>query len=183
MVDLTSADDTNRALTNALSGVSSVDTLIHNAAILKPQPFSDVTLETFRSTVDVGLQAGFMLAKAVWPGMARRKNGVLIFVSSRSGVEGFAGETAYCTAKHGLEGFSKSLSREGRDHGIISATITPGMFMRTPSSERTYSAEERLKWVEPDLLAPAFSLIAETRSEDFSGRRLDAWQLSQGPAR
>jgi NAD(P)-dependent dehydrogenase (short-subunit alcohol dehydrogenase family) len=112
--------------------------------------------------------------------MVQRRGGVLIFVSSRSGIDGFANEAAYCAAKHGLEGLSKSLALEGHDDGIISATITPGMFMRTPTSEITYSPEERLRWVEPDVLAPAFSLIAEQRSQDFSGRRLNAWQLVRG---
>jgi NAD(P)-dependent dehydrogenase (short-subunit alcohol dehydrogenase family) len=179
LVDLTSADETESAVALAISEVSTVDTVIHNAAILTPEPFSELTLETFRATVDVGLQAAFLLTKAVWPGMVERGGGSLIFVSSRSGIEGVAEETAYCAAKHGLEGFSKSIAQAGASHGIVSATVTPGMYMRTPSSEATYTAEERLKWVEPDLLAPAFSLIAERRPKEFSGQRLNAWQLAQ----
>jgi len=179
VVDLTSAADTARALSDAMADVSAVDTLIHNAAILKPEPFSEVTLETFRATVDVGLLGGFLLAKAVWPGMVRCGGGALLFVSSRSGIEGVAEEIAYCTAKHGIEGFSKSIAQAGRDHGIISSTITPGIYMHTPSSEATYTEAERSKWVEPDVLAPAFALFAETRSPDFNGQRLNAWQLVQ----
>jgi NAD(P)-dependent dehydrogenase (short-subunit alcohol dehydrogenase family) len=182
-VDLASAADTQRAIGEAMKGAERVDTLIHNAAILKPEPLIELTLEMFRATVDVGLQAAFQLTKAVWPGMLARRSGVLIFVSSRSGIEGFVDETAYCAAKHGLEGFSKSLALEGGEQGIVSATITPGMYMRTPLSERVYTEELRRKWVEPDLLAPAFALIAEKRPQEFNGKRLDAWQLSQGAAR
>jgi NAD(P)-dependent dehydrogenase (short-subunit alcohol dehydrogenase family) len=177
--DLASADDTARAIEEGLSAVPQVDTLIHNAAILKPEPFSDLSHNMFRATLDVGIQAAFQLTKAVWDGMVDAGGGALIYVSSRSGIEGFADEVAYCSAKHALEGFSKSLALEGEPHGIVSATITPGMYMRTPMSETTYPEELRRKWVEPDVLAPAFSLIAQRRPKEFNGQRLDAWQLVQ----
>jgi NAD(P)-dependent dehydrogenase (short-subunit alcohol dehydrogenase family) len=177
VVDLGDAEATDRAAAAALADAH-VDTLIHNAAILDPKPFAAMDLAQFRRTVDVGLQAGFQLARAVWPGMVAAGGGTLVFVSSRSGIEGFVDETAYCAAKHGLEGLSKCLALEGRPHGISSVTITPGMYMHTPMSERTYSTELRRQWVPPDRLAPAFARLAAGRP-DLSGQRLDAWQLSQ----
>ncbi len=154
-----------------------VDTLIHNAAILRVEPLETVSFSTFQTTLNVGIQAAFQLTKAVWPGMQER-GGSLVFVSSRSGIEGFENETAYCAAKHALEGFSKCLALEGASHGILSVTITPGMYMHTPMSETTYPPELRDKWVDPILLAPAFAYLA-TRPMRLSGQRLSAWELSQ----
>lgn len=177
-VDLSNAADTQKAIDQALQyGV--IDTLIHNAAILVERSFVDETFDSFFRTVNVGLQAGMQLAHAVWPGMMRKGGGALVFVSSRSGIEGFSNETAYCAAKHGLEGLSKSLALEGKAHGITSNTITPGMYMRTPMSERTYSDELKRKWVDPDRLAPAFIYLAERRVPEISGQRADAWKLSE----
>jgi len=153
------------------------DTLIHNAAILKMEPVDVVSLATFQATLHVGIQAAFQLTQAVWPAMKAR-GGALLFVTSRSGIEGFADETAYCASKHALEGFSKSLALEGAAHGILSATITPGMYMHTPMSETTYPPELRARWVDPIRLAPAFAYLA-TRPLHLSGQRLDAWALSQ----
>ncbi len=177
-VDLSDAAATDRAIATALAASPRIDTMIHNAAILERKPFAELDLAQFRRTLDVGLQAGFQLARAVWPGMAAARGGTLVFVSSRSGVEGFADESAYCAAKHGLEGLSKCLADEGREHGIVSVTITPGMYMHTPMSERNYPPELQKKWVEPDRLAPAFARLAAGAPE-LSGQRLDAWQLSQ----
>lgn len=176
VVDLADADDTDRAIREVVTGP--VDTMIHNAAILRVEPVDRVTLETFRATVNVGIQAGFQLTRAVWPAMKER-GGSLVFVSSRSGIEGFADETAYCAAKHALEGFSKCLAMEGEEHGILSVTVTPGMYMHTPMSETTYPPELREKWVDPIELAPAFAYLAG-RPMQLSGRRLDAWALSRG---
>lgn len=176
VVDLSDAEATARAAT----GLPAIDTLIHNAAILRVQPIEAVTLATFQATMNVGIQAAFQLTQAVWPGMRTQGGGALIFVSSRSGIEGFVDETAYCAAKHAMEGFSKCLAMEGAAHGIVSYTITPGMFMHTPMSETTYGPDARAKWVDPIRLAPAFAYLSDTRPAHLSGQRLNAWELSQG---
>lgn len=174
-VDLADAAATARAIAELVT--EPVNVLIHNAAILKVEPIDTLTLATFQATVNVGLQAGFQLTRELWPQMAAN-GGTLIFVSSRSGIEGFHSETAYCAAKHALEGFSKCLALEGAPHGIASHTITPGMYMHTPMSETTYTPELRAKWVDPLRLAPAFAWLSATPRMDLSGRRLNAWDLS-----
>jgi len=176
VVDLSDANDTARAIAEVVSGP--VDTLIHNAAILRVEPVEIVSLAMFQATMNVGIQAAFQLTQALWPAM-RNRGGALIFVSSRSGIEGFVDETAYCAAKHALEGFSKCVAMEGAAHGIMSYTITPGMFMHTPMSEITYGPEARAKWVDPIRLAPAFARLSATRPAHLSGHRLNAWDLSQ----
>jgi NAD(P)-dependent dehydrogenase (short-subunit alcohol dehydrogenase family) len=175
VVDLSDVGDTERAIAAVVTGP--IDTLIHNAAILRVEPLETVSLGTFQATLKVGIQAAFQLTQAVWPHM-KKQGGALVYVSSRSGVEGFANETAYCAGKHALEGFSKCLALEGEPHGILSVTITPGMYIHTPMSETTYPPELREKWVDPIVLAPAFSYLA-SRPMHLSGQRLDAWVLTQ----
>ncbi|SEQ40229.1 3-oxoacyl-[acyl-carrier protein] reductase/sorbitol-6-phosphate 2-dehydrogenase [Devosia sp. YR412] len=178
-VDLSDATATQQAIDRALAITGPVTTLVHNAAILIEKPFVDEDFASFFKTVNVGLQAGYQLAHAVWPGMVANGGGAMIFVSSRSGIQGFANETAYCAAKHALEGFSQSLAAEGAAVGIQSNTITPGMYMQTPMSERNYSAELKTKWVDPMMLTSAFVALAERRHPDLNGQRLNAWDMSQ----
>lgn len=178
-VDLTDEASTTRAMDAFLRDHGPTRYLVHNAAILVPEPFDTLDLERWRATLDVGLQAAFLLTKAVWPEMTRAGRGRIVLVSSRSGIEGFADETAYCAAKHGLEGFMKALALEGASRGIAVNTITPGMYMRTPMSERNYPAEAKAKWVEPSELAPAFVHLGSLPSQARNGERLDAWQISR----
>ena len=178
-VDLSDAAATEAAI-GQLGGP--VDTLIHNAAILKPTPIDAESLASFRATLDVGIQAAFQLTQGVWPGMKARGGGALVFVSSQSGIKGFVDETAYCAAKHALEGFSKCLALEGAAHGILSCTITPGKAMHTPMSERNYPPELKAEWIDPERLAPAFVEIATKRDMALSGQRLNAWTLSEPEA-
>ena len=177
--DLSSADSTRNVIARIFGQVGTADTLIHNAAILIETPFADEDFSSFSKTVNVGLQAGFQFARALWPTMQTNSGGALVFVSSRSGIEGFARESAYCAAKHALEGLSKSLALEGAAHGILSNTVTPGMYMKTPMSARNYSEELKAKWVDPMRLTSAFVALAERRDASLSGQRLDAWAMSQ----
>lgn len=178
-VDLSDRAATTRAIATTFGQLGRIDTLIHNAAILRPTAFADETFDSFFRTVNVGLQAAFQLAHAVWPTMMAGGGGALVFVSSRSGIEGFADETAYCAAKHALEGLSKSLALEGAAHGITANTVTPGMYMRTPMSERNYSEALKQQWVDPMALTSAFVALAERRAGLPGGERVDAWQLSR----
>jgi hypothetical protein len=62
--------------------------------------------------------------------------------------------------------------------GITANTITPGMFMHTPLSEKVYTEDLKQKWVDPMLLTTAFVAIAERR-EELEGVRQNAWELSR----
>jgi NAD(P)-dependent dehydrogenase (short-subunit alcohol dehydrogenase family) len=178
-VDLTDAAATQATIAALDLPGRGIGTLIHNAAILLPEPFATLSLARWRATLDVGLQAAFLLTQAVWPGMVAAGGGSVIYVSSRSGIEGFVDETAYCTAKHGLEGLMKCLAMEGEPHGIRANTVTPGHLMHTPMSERVYTEAQKQVWVEPAVLAPAFLHLADRGLPNRSGERMNAWELAQ----
>jgi NAD(P)-dependent dehydrogenase (short-subunit alcohol dehydrogenase family) len=110
--------------------------------------------------------------------MAKAGGGSIIYVSSRSGIEGFDGEAAYCASKHGLEGLMKSLALEGRAVNIAVNTITPGMAMHTPMSERNYTDEMKQRWIDPIRLTPAFLILAYQDASGITGQRCNAWEMS-----
>ena len=177
-VDLTDAGDTQTVAKRVIDDFESVSTLVHNAAILVPEPLETLSFSRWQATLNVGVQAAFLLTQAVWPTM-RARGGCIIYVSSRSGIEGFTDESAYCASKHGLEGLMKCAALEGAPQGILAHTVTPGMYMHTPMSERTYPDNLKAQWVEPERLAPAFLHLAERTNPALSGQRLSAWNLSQ----
>lgn len=178
-VDLSKLDATQSAIEQALEHFGTPRILVHNAAILKPRSFAELMLDEWQATVNVGIQAGFQLSKAVWQGMTDAGQGSIVFVSSQSGIKGFEDETAYCTAKHGLEGLMKCLAMEGKARNIAVNTITPGMYMHTPMSEQNYPDDLKQKWVDPILLSPAFIQLAQQDASGISGQRLDAWAMSE----
>jgi len=177
-VDLTNTNELNNFIDLMDKKKIEIDTLIHNASILIPTSF-EKTLEKYWDQVNnITLKTAFILSKFVWSKMVKKEHGVIIFVSSRSGIEGFKDESAYCAAKHGLEGLMKSLSIEGADKGIHVFSITPGMFMNTPMSHQNYTEEYKKKWIDPIFLTPAFLKLAKREYKNLSGQHLNAWELS-----
>jgi 3-hydroxybutyrate dehydrogenase len=180
--DLSNMEDTRRMLEKVRADHATVHTLIHNAGFLVPQSFAEMSDDLWDKTFNVGIQAARLLTKAFWLDWLKI-GGTAIYVSSRSGVEGFDGETAYCATKHAIEGLVKSLAIEGAQAGIFVHAITPGMYLRTPMSERTYTPEHKAKWVDPIELTPAFLYLAKRQDKTLSGQRLNAWDLSQQAAK
>lgn len=178
-VDLADAESTISAARRAIDHYGAPRVLVHNAAILVNRPLLDIPLADWQREVNVGIQAAFLLTQAVWPLMAEQGGGSIVYVSSRSGIEGFMDESPYCTAKHGLEGFMKCMALEGAPRNIAVNTVTPGMYMRTPMSEYNYPEELKQKWVDPILLTPAFVHLARQDAAGITGQRLNAWELSQ----
>ncbi len=176
-VDLSDATDTLRAIESAIQVYGTPRVLVHNAAILDVKPITETSLEGWSRAVNVALQAGFLLSRAVWPGMVG--GGSIVYVSSRSGIEGFEGESAYCPAKHGLEGLMKTLALEGRHVNIAVNTVTPGKPMHTPMSERNYTDELKAQWIDPLRLTPAFLRLALQDARGITGQRLNAWDVSE----
>ena len=178
-VDLSDATATQNAIQQALHHYGTPRVLVHNAAVLNERYFLDTTFEQWRKEIDIILQAGFILSKAVWPLMIEAGIGNIIFLSSGSGLRGFIKEAAYCPGKHGQEGLMKVLAMEGKPYNIAVNSVTPGVPINTPMSHGHYPDELRQKWIDPALLAPAFVWIAKQDASTASGERLDAWKIAQ----
>jgi 3-hydroxybutyrate dehydrogenase len=75
--------------------------------------------------------------------MYQKKWGRLIHISSAHGHRASAYKSAYVSAKHGLEGFSKTIALEAGPLGVTSNTIAPA-YVRTPLVEKQITAQAEL---------------------------------------
>jgi 3-hydroxybutyrate dehydrogenase len=110
------------------------DILVNNAGFQHVAPVEEFDPDTFAAIHQVMLQAPFLLARALLPGMYAAGWGRLVHVSSAHGHRASAYKSAYVSAKHGLEGLSKVLALEGAGKGVTSNTVCPG-YVRTPLVE------------------------------------------------
>lgn len=118
--------------TAALAELSlDVDILVNNAGIQKVAPIQDFDPADFHRILTLMLEAPFLLIRAVLPHMYERGWGRIINVSSIHGLRASAYKSAYVTAKHGLEGLSKTVALEGAEHGVTSNCVNPS-YVHTP---------------------------------------------------
>jgi 3-hydroxybutyrate dehydrogenase len=69
-----------------------------------------------------------------------------VHVSSVHGLRASPNKSAYVTAKHGIEGLSKTLALEGGGRGVTSSTVCPG-YVRTPLVEGQIAAQARTRGI------------------------------------
>lgn len=74
----------------------------------------------------VNLTAPMLITIPVIKNMLLKKNGTLIYIGSSSSYAGFKNTSVYCSSKHGLLGFCRSLSDETREKNIKTTLISPG---------------------------------------------------------
>ena len=124
VVDLTDAAQARELAARA----GTADVLVVNAGANRPEPFLEVTEETFDRLFTLNVRAGFFLAQAVAPAMPR--GGCVVFVSSQMGHVGAVERTVYCATKHALEGLTKALALELAPKGVRAVSVAP-TFVRT----------------------------------------------------
>lgn len=100
-----------------------IDLLVNNAGVFRIVPMEEMTAEVWDETLDTNLRGVFLFCKAVWPHI---EGGQIINIGSVAGIQGYAGSTAYCASKFGLNGFSEALALEGRQRGIRVHVVSPG---------------------------------------------------------
>ena len=119
-----------------------VDILVNNAGIQHVSPIEEFDPERFSFMLRLMLEAPFLLIRAALPGMYERGFGRVLNVSSVHGIRASEYKSAYVTAKHGLEGLSKTTALEGGPHGVTSVCIDPG-YVRSPLVEKQIADQAR----------------------------------------
>ena len=179
VADISVPEVVERLVANVLGASGRIDCLANIAGVISSEPVEEVSLDEWDRILGVNLRGTFLCARSVVPAMKRQESGSIINVSSRAGAMGFAGMTAYCASKFGVEGLSRALARELGPHGIAVNTITPGTPIHTPMSETTYAPEQRRVWRDPAVIAPAFVHLALQGPDGLNDRYVDAWKLVQ----
>ena len=103
-----------------------VDVLVNDAGIALRRPVAEMSDEDWDRVLAVNLNGPFYLARRCVPGMAERRWGRVVNVSSISGRLGTAGMTAYCASKWGLNGFTQALAAEVKERNVLVAAVLPG---------------------------------------------------------
>ncbi|GAA4843816.1 3-hydroxybutyrate dehydrogenase [Saccharopolyspora rosea] len=111
------------------------DIVVNNAGFQHVAPIQEFPTDTFAAMLRLMVEAPFRIVRAALPQMYARGWGRVINISSIHGLRASPFKSAYVTAKHALEGLSKTIALEGASRGVTSNCICPG-FVRTPLVER-----------------------------------------------
>jgi len=124
--DVADARAMDAAVASVERGLGPVDVLVNDAGVALRRPVSEMSDADWDRVLAVNLSGPFYLCRRCVPGMAERRWGRVVNVSSISGRLGTAGMTAYCASKWGLNGFTQALAAEVKDRNVLVAAVLPG---------------------------------------------------------
>lgn len=119
-------ESTAIALVNAcVSTWGGIDTIIHNAGIVRDKTLLKMTAEEFDDVVAVHLRGAFFCIKHAGLAMKDAGGGHIILVISASGLSGGFGQGNYAAAKEGMMGLQRTAVLELARNGIRCNCIWP----------------------------------------------------------
>jgi len=143
-----------------------VDILINNAGILRDKSFVKLTLDDWRSVVDVHLNGTAYCCHAVWPHMREQRYGRIVMTTSTSGIYGNFGQANYGAAKFGVVGLMNVLCIEGAKYNIHVNSLAPSAATRMTED---VMPQDMLESLSPENVTPAVLFLA---SKDGPNRKL-----------
>lgn len=169
------------ALASQVERHGGLDVLINCAGFFPFDMFADMTLDRWRSVIDINLTGYFLVTHSLLPLMKKRGWGRIINFGSASMFPGVPGQVHYVSAKAGLVGFTRSLAREVGTEGITVNLVTPGLTLTEPvvknfapeliESQRNGRAVKRDQHA-ADLVGPVF-FLASTDADFITGQTLN----------
>ena len=110
--DVADADQVERAADRVAEEFGRIDIWVNNAFAGIFSRFMDITAEEFRRVVDVTFFGQVHGTRAALRHMIPRDSGAIVLVGSALAFRGIPLQSAYCAAKHAVQGFQDSLRSE-----------------------------------------------------------------------
>lgn len=131
--DVTNEEQVYALVTQIEQDAGGIDILVNNAGIIKRIPMHEMSAADFRQVIDIDLNGPFIVAKAVLPGMMKKRQGKIINICSMMSELGRETVSAYAAAKGGLKMLTRNIASEYGEYNIQCNGIGPG-YIATPQT-------------------------------------------------
>lgn len=152
-VDITDSSRVKETIEDIHNKFGAIHVLVNNAGVNFPMLLVDykeenLNLEINQEKMDlmyrINQKAVVILSQLVGKIMTKQKNGVIINVSSESGLEGSEGQSIYAATKAAMNSYTRSWAKELGKHNVRVIGIAPGIIEET--GLRTLQYEEALAY-------------------------------------
>ncbi len=140
--DVGNTEATQTAIETLLKEKKRVSILVNNAGITRDGLMMRYSVEDWDSVIDTNLRGAFIVSQSVIRPMMKERRGAIVHLSSIVGLTGNAGQGAYCAAKAGLIGLTKSMAKELAPRNIRVNAVAPGFIETDMTDELTPEQKE-----------------------------------------
>jgi NADP-dependent 3-hydroxy acid dehydrogenase YdfG len=156
-------EDAKQFVDKTSSEFGHIDVMINNAgAAVRFTEFENLTVEEIEKGIAVNLTSVLYGCKAVIPVMKKQKSGHIINTTSILGKRARSNLSVYTAGKHGVEGFSRSLSNELRSYGIKVSVLAPAAIETDWAKKGGIQSSIDGKLLQPEDIAEVVELLINT---------------------
>ncbi len=179
--DVTDKTSVDACVASVIDTFGRIDILINSAGIVDLAPAEDIGIDVWQRTLDVNLTGSFLMAQAVARRMiADGRGGKIVNLASQAGSVAIEGHIAYCAAKFGVIGMTKTMALEWGKHGICVNSISPTVVMTElgrkawagPKGDAMKAQIPAGRFAEPDEIAAAAVFLASGGADMINGADL-----------
>jgi len=154
-----------------------IDVLVNNAGGNKDGLLALMDPADWEAVIDLNLTSVFHCCKVVTRHMMAQRHGVVVNVSSLSGITGLPGQTNYAAAKGGVNAFTKALALEMARFGIRVNAVAPGLVETEMTAKIPAAQRERLlssipmgRMATPEEVAEVVKFLASDQASYITGQ-------------
>lgn len=125
-LDVTDEQSIESLIHDIIQREGRIDVLVNCAAILIHGSVEDISIEEFHKVMSTNLYGTINMCKHILPHMRTRQKGLILNFSSGAGLIGLPYQSAYCSSKFAIEGFSEALRWEVKKFGVDVVILEPG---------------------------------------------------------
>lgn len=137
-------------------------------------PLGEMTPEQWEGQLRLNLTSLAVVLGAFLPGMARRRGGRVVAVSSRTAVRPFAGGSAYAASKAGVIALVEAAQREVLAAGVCVNCVLPSV-IDTPANRAAQPEADHASWVRPDEIGSVVRFLCSPDASAVTGAAIPVY--------
>jgi NAD(P)-dependent dehydrogenase (short-subunit alcohol dehydrogenase family) len=129
---------------------------------------------TFDRMLNLNLRTGYMLARAVLPGMLKRGHGAIVNVCAKAAVDHAAGASAYAASKAAALALMDSLAADTKGTGVRVNSILPSI-IDTEANRQAMPDANYAVWPKPEEIAKVILFLCGDAAKVVHGAAISVY--------